>query len=160
MKKFYVTKVAKGSKELIIIKIAAEKYFGEKLKCTNTRNLTSSKRNHGYKSNTTNVHSIYKKTKTPLHKTSQITLKFATTSWIGKNNAWKWKRNESFQIKVQAKNLRSKATGKELHSTAVASNIIYKNTGFKTFTSFINFLKEINNTQIDNTKDVEVAMPM
>ena len=53
-----------------------------------------------------------------------------------------------------------KTTGEELYVTATASNMIYKNIRFKPFTSFISFLKEINNTQIDKTKDVDVAMPM
>ena len=40
------------------------------------------------------------------------------------------------------------------------ANNTYKNVIFKNCAPFINCISEINNTQVDNAKDIDIVMPM
>ena len=45
-------------------------------------------------------------------------------------------------------------------TTDVGTNITNKKVTFKIFASFINCISEINNTQLDNAKNLDIVMPM
>ena len=100
--------------------------------------------------------------------------KFRTRSWIEINDESRGAYNVNSQIKFKTTMLKSslcnysdayilvKGTISVNHTAAqgAAANNTYKKVIFKNCAPFPNCISEINNTQIDNAKDIDIVMPM
>ena len=106
--------------------------------------------------------------------TSNQPSKFRTRSWIEKNDESRGAYNVNSQIKFKTTMLKSSLCDySDAHilvkgtisvtNTAVqgaAANNTNKKVIFKNCAPFTNCISEINNTEIDNAKDIDIVMPM
>ena len=100
--------------------------------------------------------------------------KFRTRNWVEVNDESRGAYNVNSQIKFKTTMLKSSLCDYSdayilvkgtisVNNTAAAgaaANNINKKVIFKNCAPFTNRISEINNTQIDNTKDIDIAMPM
>ena len=100
--------------------------------------------------------------------------KFRTRNWIEINDESRGVYNVNSQIKFKTTMLRSSLCGYSdayilvkgtitVNNTAAqgaAANNTNKKVIFKNCAPFTNCISEINNTQIDNAKDIDIVMPM
>ena len=100
--------------------------------------------------------------------------KFRTRNWVEINDESRGAYNVNSQIKLKTTMLKSslcdysdayilvKGTISVNNTAAqgVAANNTNKKVIFKNCTPFTNCISEINNTQIDNAKDIDIVMPM
>ena len=113
----------------------------------------------------------YQKTTNLLDNTSSQPTKFRTTNWVEINDKSRATYNTNSQIKIKTSMLRSILCDYSDAYTLVSGTITVSAlaTGggnndiqvyLKNFASFTSFTSEINYTQIDNTKDINVVIPM
>ena len=111
-----------------------------------------------------------------LHDTPNQSTKFRTKNWIEINNDSRGTYNTNSQIKFNTSMLRSSLydygdaymllsvvitiTGAEDNDAARRLHERNKGVIFKNCSSFTDCISEINNTQIDNAKYIDVVMPM
>ena len=102
--------------------------------------------------------------------------KFRTKNWVEINDESRGTYNVNSQIKFKTTMLKSSLwdysdayifvkgkitiTGRGADAAAREANERDKGVAFKNCVPFINCISEINNTQIDNTKDIDIVMPM
>ena len=100
--------------------------------------------------------------------------KFRTKSWVEINDESRGRYNVNSQIKFKTTMLKSslcdysdayilvKGTISVTNTAAdgAAANNTNKKVIFKNCAPFINCINEINNTQVDNAKDIDIVMPM
>ena len=100
--------------------------------------------------------------------------KFKTRNWIEINDESRGAHNVNSQIKFKTTMLKSSLCDYSdayilvkgtisVHNTAAqgaAANNTNKKVIFKNCAPFTNCISEINNTQIDNAKDIDIVMPM
>ena len=100
--------------------------------------------------------------------------KFRTRSWVEINDESRGTYNVNSQIKFKTTTLKSSLYDYSdayilvkgtitVNNTAAAdadANNINKKVVFKNCTSFTNCISEINNTQIENAKDIDIVMVM
>ena len=100
--------------------------------------------------------------------------KFRTRNWVEINDESRGAYNVNSQIKFKTTMLKSSLCDYSdayilvkgtisINNTAAqgaAANNINKKVIFKNCTPFTNCISEINNTQIDNAKDIDIVMPM
>ena len=100
--------------------------------------------------------------------------KFRTRNWVEINDESRGAYNVNSQIKFKTTMLKSSLCDYSdayilvkrtisVNNTAaqgVAANNTNKKVIFKNCAPFTNFISEINNTQIDNAKDIDIVMPM
>ena len=102
--------------------------------------------------------------------------KFRTRNWVEINDESRGAYNVNSQIKLKTTMLKSslcdysaahilvKGTitinGRGADVAARQADERNKGVSFKNYAPFINCISEINNTQIDNAKDIDIAMPM
>ena len=114
----------------------------------------------------------YKKIINLLDNTPNEPSKFRTKIWVEINDESRWTHNENSQIKFKTSMIRSylydyshvyiHVNGtKEVPNTgtAAAPNNRNKKVTFKKYAPFIKCISEINNTQVDDAHDIDVAMP-
>ena len=108
--------------------------------------------------------------------TSNQPSKFRTKSWIEINDESRRAYNVNSQIKFKTTMLKSslcdysdayilvKGTitinGRGAHAAARKADEREKGVAFKNCAPFISCISEINNTQVDNAKDIDIVMPM
>ena len=115
----------------------------------------------------------YKKIINLLDNTPNEPSKFRTKIWAEINDESRWTFNENSQIKFKTSMIRSylcdyshenihvNGTKEVPHTgTAAAPNNWNKKVTFKKYAPFINCISEINNTQVDDAHDIDVAMPI
>ena len=116
----------------------------------------------------------YQKIANLIDDTSNQPSKFRTRNWVEINDESSGAYNVNSEIKFKATMLKSslcdysdayiivKGTISVTNTAAAgaASNNINKKVIFKNCAPFTNCISEINNTQIDNAKDVDIVMPM
>ena len=97
--------------------------------------------------------------------------KFRTRNWIEINDESRGAYNVNSQIKFKTTMLKSSLCDYSdayilvkgtitVNNTAAAVNNTNKKVIFKNCAPFTNCISEINNTQIDNAKDIDIVMPM
>ena len=102
--------------------------------------------------------------------------KFKTKNWVEINDESRGTYNANSQIKFKTTMLRSSVydysdaymlvkgkrtiTGAGDDAAAIQADERDKGVAFKNCASFTSCLSEINNTQIDNSKDIDIVMPM
>ena len=102
--------------------------------------------------------------------------KFRTKNWVEINDESRGTYNVNSQITFKTTMLKSSLcdysdayifakgkitiTGRGADAAAREANERDKGVAFKNCVPFINCISEINNTQIDNTKDIDIVMPM
>ena len=100
--------------------------------------------------------------------------KFRTKNWVEINDESRGTYNVNSQIKFKTKMLKSSLcdysdayiivkgtiTVNNTAADSAAANNINKKVIFKNCAPFINCITEINNTQVDNAKDIDIVMPM
>ena len=100
--------------------------------------------------------------------------KFETKNWVEINDESRKTYNVNSQIKFKAKMLKSslfdysdayilvkgKITITRPGDDAAARQADERGAAFKNCASFTNCISEINNTQIDNAKDIDIVMSM
>ena len=100
--------------------------------------------------------------------------KFRTKSWVEINDESRRTYNVNSQIKFKTKMLKSSLcdysdayiivngtiTVNNTAADSAAANNINKKVIFKNCAPFTNCISEINNTQVDNAKDIDIVMPM
>ena len=100
--------------------------------------------------------------------------KFRTKIWVEINDESRGTYNVNSQIKLKTTMLKSSLCDYSdayiivkgsitVNNTAAddaAANNINKKVIFKNCAPFINCISEINNTQVDNAKDIDIVMPM
>ena len=100
--------------------------------------------------------------------------KFRTKNWVGINDDASGTYSTNSQIKFKTSMLKSSLCGSSDAYILVKRTIRVPNTAgaglpannngikvaFKNCAPFTDFISEINNTQIDNAKDIDVVMPM
>ena len=106
--------------------------------------------------------------------TSNQPSKFRTRNWVEINDESRGAYNVNSQIKFKTTMLKSSLCGYSdayilikgtisVNNTAAAGaagNNINKKVIFKNCAPFTNCISEINNTQIDNAKDIDIVMPI
>ena len=118
----------------------------------------------------------YQKITNLIDDTSNQPSKFRTKNWVEINDESRGAYNVNSQIKFKATMLKSslcdysdayilvKGTitinGKGADAAARQADERDKGVSFKNCAPFINCISEINNTQIDNAKDIDIVMPM
>ena len=116
----------------------------------------------------------YQKIANLIDDTSNQPSKFRTRNWVEINDESRGAYNVNSQIKFKTTMLKSslcdyshayilvKGTVSVNNTAAdgAAANNTNKKVIFKNCASFTNCLSEINNTQIDNAKDIDIVMPM
>ena len=118
----------------------------------------------------------YQKIINLLHNTPNQPTKFRTKNWVEINDAVRGTYSTNSQIKFKTSMLKSSfsdysdayilvsgtitITGEGADNTAKKLDERNKGFIFKNCTSFTDCINEINNTQIDNAKDLDVVMPM
>ena len=118
----------------------------------------------------------YQKIANLIDATSNPPSKFKTKNWVEKNDESRGTYNAGSQIKFKTTMLKSslcdysdayilvkgKITIAGKGNDAAARQADERNKGvvFKNCAPFINCISEINNTQIDNAKDIDIVMPM
>ena len=102
--------------------------------------------------------------------------KFRTKNWVEINDELRGTYNVNSQIKFKTRMLKSslcdcsdayiivkgkiKITGEGDDATARQADERDKGATFKNCAPFTNCISEINNTQVENTKDIDIVMPM
>ena len=102
--------------------------------------------------------------------------KFRTKNWVEINDEARGTYNVNSQIKFKTTMLKSSLcdysdayilvkgkisiTGAGADAAARQANERDKGVAFKNCAPFINCISEINNTQVDNAKDIDIVMPM
>ena len=116
----------------------------------------------------------YQKIANLIDDTSNQPSKFRTKNWVEINDESRGTYNFNSQIKFKTTMLKSSLCDysdayilvKEtinVNNTAAedaAANNVNKKVIFKNCAPFTNCIREINSTQIDNTKDIDIVMPM
>ena len=115
----------------------------------------------------------YQKIANLIDNTSNQPSKFRTRNWVEINDESRGAYNVNSQIKFKTTMLKSslcdysdayilvKGTISVNNTAAADANAnIYKKATFKNCALFTNCISEINNTQIDNAKDIDIVMPM
>ena len=116
----------------------------------------------------------YQKIANLIDDTSNQPSKFRTKNWVEINDESRGAYNVNSQIKFKTTMLKSslcdysdayilvKGTISVTNTAAAAAaaNNINKKVIFKNCAPFTNCISEINNTQIDNDKDIDIVMPM
>ena len=118
----------------------------------------------------------YQKIANLIDDTSNQPSKFRTRNWVEINGESREAYNVNSQIKFQTTMLKSslcdssdayildKGTitinGRGAHAAATQADERDKGVSFKNCAPFINCKSEVNNTQIDNAKDLDIVMPM
>ena len=102
--------------------------------------------------------------------TSNQPSKFRTRNWVEINDESRGAYNVNSQIKFKSTMLKSSlcdysdayilVKGTITVNKTVAANIINRKVIFKNCAPFTNCMSEINNTQVDNAKDIDIVMPM
>ena len=100
--------------------------------------------------------------------------KFRTKNWVETNGESRGTYNVNSQIKFKTTMLKSSLcdysdsyiivkgtiTVNNTAADGAAANNINKKVIFKNCAPFTNFISEINNTQVDNGKDIDIVMPL
>ena len=100
--------------------------------------------------------------------------KFRTKNWVEINDESRGTYNVNSQIKFKTTMLKSSLcdysdayiivkgtiTVNNTDAASAAANNTNKKVIFKNCASFTNCISEINNTQVDNAKDIDIVMPM
>ena len=102
--------------------------------------------------------------------------KFKTKNWVQVNDESRGTYNVNTQIKFKSTMLKSSLcdysdayilvkgkitiTGAGDHAAAIQVDERDKVLASKNFAPFTDCIRKINNTQIDNTKDIDIVMPM
>ena len=102
--------------------------------------------------------------------------KFRTKNWVEINDESRGTYNPDGQIKFKTTMLESSLcdysdayilvkgritiTGGEADAAARQADERDKGVAFRNYAPFINYISEINNTQVDNAKDIDIVMPM
>ena len=118
----------------------------------------------------------YQKIRNLLDKQSDVPAKFRTKNWVEVNDDARGTYNTNSQIKFKTTMLMSKLcdysdayilvkgtvtiVGAGADAAAQAADRNNKQIMFKNCAPFTNCISEINNTQIENAKDLDVVMPM
>ena len=116
----------------------------------------------------------YQKIANLIDDTSNQPSKFRTRNWVEINDESRGAYNVNSQIKFETTVLKSSLCDYSdanilvkgtisVNNTAAASaavNNTNKKVIFKNCAPFTNCINEINNTQIDNAKDIDIVMPM
>ena len=116
----------------------------------------------------------YRKTTNLIDDSSSQSSKFKTKNWFEINDESRGTHNVNSQIKFKTTMLKSSlcdfsdayilATGTiTVNNTAAADadgNNTNKKVIFKNCAPFINCIREINNTQVENAEDIDIVMPM
>ena len=118
----------------------------------------------------------YQKIANLIDDTSNQPSKFRTKNWVEINDESRGVCNVNSQIKLKTTILKSslcdysdayilfkgriKIEGAGENDAARHANERDKDAAFKNCAPFINCLSEINNTQVDNAKDIDIVMPM
>ena len=116
----------------------------------------------------------YQKIANLIDDTSNQSSKFRTRNWVEINDELRGAYNVNSQIKFKTTMLKSSLCGYSdayilvkgtisVNNTAAAgaaANNINKKVIFKNCAPFTNCISKINNTQIDNAKDIDIVMPM
>ena len=107
--------------------------------------------------------------------TSNQPSKFRTKNWVEINDESRGTYNVNSQIKFKTTMLKSSLcdyscayilkgtitiTGAGANAAARQADERDKGVAFKNCAPFINCISEINNTQVDNAKDIDIVMPM
>ena len=108
--------------------------------------------------------------------TSNPSSKFRTKNWVELNDESRETYNVNSQIKFKTKMLKSSLceyreayilvkgkitiTGRGADAAARQADERNKGVAFKNCARFINCISEINNTQVDNAKNIDIVMPM
>ena len=118
----------------------------------------------------------YQKIENSIDHTSNQPSKFRTKNWIQINDESRGTHNANSQIKFKTTMLKSSLcdysdayilvkgtitnTGAGADAAARQADERDKGVAFKYCAPFINCISEINNTQVDNAKDIDIVMPM
>ena len=115
----------------------------------------------------------YQKIENLMEDTSNQPSKFRAKSWVEINDESRGKYNVNSQIKFKTTMLKSSLCDYSGAYILVKGTITVNNTAagaavynankkviFKSCAPFTNCISEINNTQIDNAKDIDIVMPM
>ena len=116
----------------------------------------------------------YQKIANLIDDTSNQPSKFRTRNWVEINDESRGAYNVNSQIKFKTTMLKSSLcdyrdayilvkgtiSANNTAAAGVAANNINKEVIFKNCAPFTNCISEINNTQIDNAKDLDIVMPM
>ena len=118
----------------------------------------------------------YQKIENLIDNTSNQPCKFRTKNWIEINNESRGKFNVNSQIKFKTTMLKSSLcdysdayilvkgtitiTGAGADAAGRHGDGRDKGVAFKNCAPFTNCISEINNTQVDNAKDIDIVMPM
>ena len=116
----------------------------------------------------------YKKITNLLDNASNQTSKFRTKNWVEINDESRGGYNVNSQIKFKTTMLKSSLcdysdayilvkgtiTVNDTSAAGAAANNTNKKVIFKNCAPFANCISEINNTQVDNAKDIDIVMPM
>ena len=116
----------------------------------------------------------YQKIANLIDDTSNQPSKFRTRNWVEMNDESRRAYNVNSQIKFKATMLKSSLCDYSdayilvkgtisVNNTAAAGSAANNNDRkviFKNCTPFTNCISEINNTQIDNAKDIDIVMPI
>ena len=116
----------------------------------------------------------YQKIANLIDDTSNQPSKFRTKNWVEINDESKGTYNVNSQIKFKTTMLKSSLCDYSDAYIVVKGTITVNNTAaedaaanntnkkviFKNFAPFTNCISEINNTQVDNAKDIDIVMPM
>ena len=116
----------------------------------------------------------YQKIANLIDDTSNQPSKFRTRNWVEINDESKGTYNVGSQIKFKTTMLKSSLcdysdayilvkgtiSGNNTAADGAAANNANKKVVFKNCAPFTNCISEINNTQIDNAKDIDIVMPM
>ena len=118
----------------------------------------------------------YQKIANLIDDTSNQPSKFRTKNWVETNNESRGACNVNSQIKFKTTMLKSSLcdysdayilvketitiNGIGADAAARRANEREKDVAFKNCVPFTNCISEINNTQVDNVKDIDIVMPM
>ena len=116
----------------------------------------------------------YQKIANLIDDTSNQPSKFRTRNWVEINDESRGAYNVNSQIKFKTTMLKSSLcdysdayilvkgtiTANDTAAAGAAANNTNKKVIFKDCAPFTNCISEINNTQIDNAKDIDIVMPM
>ena len=118
----------------------------------------------------------YQKIANLINDTSNQPSKFRTKKWVEINDESRGAYNVNSQIKFKTTMLKSSLydysdaynlvkgiitiTGAGADAAARQADERDKDVAFKNFAPFINCISEINNTQVNNAKDIDIVMPI
>ena len=112
----------------------------------------------------------YQKIANLIDDTSNQTSKFRTRNWVEINDESRGAYNVNSQIKFKTIMLKSSlcdysdayifVKGTITANNTAAANNINRKVIFKNCATFTNCINEINNTQVDNAKDIDIVMAM